>query len=254
MRPRGRGTAARGPGAVAAALVVMVALGGAQAVLGGAHEDVGLHGRGQAGGRALSLISLGLDLAQRLADAITSGNIDDAAHIVIDTVRQGDSDSLLQGLFLSKSGPGIAQTIVRAFGLGLDSHEFEVVVESGSGEHKEAAGFVESVMALITGILTPDTPEGQPPPQEPVDQSSVRPELAPAAIQPPPPVLKAFVNGEEVRECRGRKEEKCCAGFYPGLTGCLCELGDCRFQFIRHEEPVVIMDTRRSDNRACTCP
>jgi len=216
-------------GAVAVAfLAAMMALGRPQACAahGGAHEDVGISSHGRADGRTLSLISLGLDLAERLADAITSGNIDDAAHILIDTVRQGDSDSLLQGLFLSKSGPGIAQTIVRAFGLGLDSHELEDVVENGSREHKEAAGFVEKVMTLIAGILAPETPDEQFNPQDQVVAPSLLPEQAPVATQPPPPVLmRTFVNGEEVRECRGRKEEKCCSEFYPGLAGCLCDLG-----------------------------
>lgn len=337
--------------------------------------------------RRLQLIEFGLSLAQQLGDSIIDGNIDQAAEILVDAVRGGDSGSVVRGLSMANDKPGIAQTIVRALGLGLDSHDLEDAVETGGQEQPEAADVVRDVLVVIDGNFVPGTQtadgqvildngspafasetippsssfvgEGQashilppsstvvesehvpglsnPPLPTPIETSggtiettqslpSVSvPDPAPPIIgqdqiidrpdpdivgqpdqhtgeqpvqqqgqqlgqepglqlgQPPDtqpeeepqelpgqipdpfsPMPRAFVNGKEVRLCRGQKEEQCCAEFSNtdfniavsnnDLTGCLCDFTrQCRFEFI-NEEPPIIMDTRRPDMRSCMCP
>ncbi|CAD7704298.1 unnamed protein product [Ostreobium quekettii] len=153
-----RGMMAWRMGAAAALLAVMASL--ETPLAGGA----GVDGSGEEGdlpaalgGRRLRLISAGLSLAQRLAEAIASGNIDEAARILVETVRNGDSESVIQGLFQSRSRPGIAQTILRAFGLGLGGRELLDVVKRGSDGRQEASEVLQEVMFLVDGTAIPAT-------------------------------------------------------------------------------------------------
>lgn len=212
-----------------------------------AQVDVGPDVATSTGGRQLTFISFGLSLAQELAQAIIRGNIDEAARILVRAVRGGESDSVIQGLFMADNKPGIVQTIVRALGLGLDSDELADAVEHGGQEHTETAGVVNDVLGEVNGNFQ----EG-PPSNRQGDSAGVQ--AQPVYTPPPPPTIRTFVNGEEVRECRGQKEEQCCLEYNGSLSGCLCDYtGQCRFQFIS-TDPVIIMDTRRTDQRACSCP
>lgn len=216
--------------------------------------NIGLDFAISAGARRLNLITFGINLAQDLANAIVDGDIDMAADILVRAVRGGYSDSVIQGLFMADNKLGITQTIVRALGLGLDTNELADVVESSGQQHTETAQVVEDVLVLIDGTLVPgkQTADGQI-----IIQDATGPYSA-ASDQSTQPVSNGltgtFVEGREIRQCRGQKEEQCCLEYNTALSGCLCDdIGQCRFEYIG-PNPVIVRDTRRSDSRACSCP
>lgn len=192
-------------------------------------------------------------VSERLANSIIEGNINVAASILLDAVANKDGPSIVRGLNTAIRRQGgdfsVVQTLVRAYGMGLDPDRLERTVQGAAEGDKEA----EEVIQRVSSVLEATTTEAP----------TVSPQ-SPRVVQTTP-IRNGSSNlgvNQETRRCRGQKEIECCNRVKPNSPGCHCETSpsseptnlilSCRFEYA-NRAPLILRDTRRTDHWLCAC-
>lgn len=191
-------------------------------------------------------------VSERLANSIIEGNINVAASILLDAVSKEDGPSIVRGLNTAIRRQGgdfsVVQTLVRAYGMGLDPTRLEKTVQGAAEGDREA----EEVIQRVSSVLDATT-----------ESPTVSPQ-SPRVVQTTP-VRNSSSNlgtNQETRRCRGQKEIECCNRVKPNSPGCHCETIpssettnltlSCRFEYA-NRAPLILRDTRRTDHWLCAC-